>query len=203
MFLAPAAMFAMFFYLSQYIQNVMGYSPIEAGVAFLPFCVGLVAAAGISSNLINRIDPRYLAGVGTLLAAAGAVRVLPAALRHHASRCSRRPGQLRHRPAAVHPADVVRHGADLRAAHADRGAPPARRGLRHRLGRAEHHAAGRRRARPGAARRRSPPRRSPTGSRDRQRPGRGGTGRAGGSSGDRQHQVFTEGATDAFLLGAA
>jgi EmrB/QacA subfamily drug resistance transporter len=71
MFLAPAAMFAMFYFLSQYIQNVMGYSPIEAGVAFLPFCVGLVFAAGLSSNLINRVDPRFLAGVGTLMAAAG------------------------------------------------------------------------------------------------------------------------------------
>jgi EmrB/QacA subfamily drug resistance transporter len=70
MFFAPAAMFAMFYYLSQYIQNVMGYSPIKAGVAFLPFCIGLVAAAGISSHLINRIDPRILAGVGTLMAAA-------------------------------------------------------------------------------------------------------------------------------------
>src|SRR3954469_19203795 len=69
MFFAPAAMFAMFFYLSQYIQTVMGYSPLRAGVAFLPFCVGLVLAAGISSNLVNRIDPRYLAGVGTLMAA--------------------------------------------------------------------------------------------------------------------------------------
>lgn len=71
MFFAPAAMFAMFFYLSQYIQTVMGYSPIRAGVAFLPFCIGLVLTAGLASNLINRIDPRYLAGVGTLLAAAG------------------------------------------------------------------------------------------------------------------------------------
>ncbi|WP_340539630.1 MFS transporter [Nocardioides sp. GXZ039] len=69
MFLAPAAMFAMFFFLSQYIQNVMGYSPLHAGVAFLPFCVGLMAAAAISSNLISRIDPRFLAGVGTLMAA--------------------------------------------------------------------------------------------------------------------------------------
>jgi EmrB/QacA subfamily drug resistance transporter len=69
MFLAPAAMFAMFYYLSQYIQNVMGYSPLHAGVAFLPFCVGIVVSAGLASNLINRIDPRYLAGVGTLLAA--------------------------------------------------------------------------------------------------------------------------------------
>ena len=68
MFFAPAAMFAMFYYLSQYIQVVMGYTPLRAGVAFLPFCVGLVLAAGISSNLINRIDPRILAGIGTLMA---------------------------------------------------------------------------------------------------------------------------------------
>lgn len=73
MFFAPAAMFAMFFYLSQYIQTVMGYSSIEAGVAFLPFCIGLVLAAGISSNLINRMDPRILAGVGTLMAAVALV----------------------------------------------------------------------------------------------------------------------------------
>ena len=71
MFLAPAAMFSMFFFLSQYIQNVMGYSPIKTGVAFLPFCVGLVFAAGLSSNLINRIDPRILGGIGTIMAAAG------------------------------------------------------------------------------------------------------------------------------------
>lgn len=67
MFLAPAAMFAMFYFLSQYIQNVMGYTPIEAGLAFLPFCAGIVVAAGLTSSLINRVDPRYLAGGGTLL----------------------------------------------------------------------------------------------------------------------------------------
>ena len=88
MFFAPAAMFAMFFYLSQYIQIVMGYSPIRAGVAFLPFCFGLVAAAGISSNLVNRIDPRYPGRHRHPDGRRGAVRVLPAALRHHRSRCS-------------------------------------------------------------------------------------------------------------------
>ena len=84
MFLAPAAMFAMFFFLSQYIQNVMGYSPIEAGVAFLPFCVGIVVAAG------HRVQPGQpdrpalsSPAIGTLMAAAGAVRVLAAAVRHH------------------------------------------------------------------------------------------------------------------------
>lgn len=69
MFLAPAAMFAMFYFLSQYIQNVMGYSPLEAGVAFLPFTVGIVVGAGLASNLVGRIDPRFISGVGTLLAA--------------------------------------------------------------------------------------------------------------------------------------
>ncbi|GAB7004597.1 MFS transporter [Nocardioides sp. AN3] len=69
MMLLPAAMFAMFFYLSQYIQLVKGYTPLHTGVAFLPFCVGMVFAAGLASNLVNRIDPRYLAGIGTLLAA--------------------------------------------------------------------------------------------------------------------------------------
>ena len=47
----------------------MGYSPLKAGVAFLPFTVGIVVGAGLASNLVNRIDPRYISGVGTLLAA--------------------------------------------------------------------------------------------------------------------------------------
>jgi EmrB/QacA subfamily drug resistance transporter len=68
MMLMPAAMFSMFFYLSLYIQNVMDYSPLRAGFAFLPFSAGIIVAAGLSSNLINRIDPRYLAGIGTLMA---------------------------------------------------------------------------------------------------------------------------------------
>ena len=42
MLLVPAAMFAMFYFLSLYIQNVMGYSPLQAGLAFLPFSFGIV-----------------------------------------------------------------------------------------------------------------------------------------------------------------
>ena len=66
--MAPAAMFAMFFFLSLYIQNIMGYSPIQAGVAFLPFTFGVVAGATMTQQLVRRVDPRYIAGVGTLLA---------------------------------------------------------------------------------------------------------------------------------------
>jgi len=68
MMIVPAAMFAMFFFLSQFVQNVMGYSPLEAGLAFLPFPFAMVIGATISSKLMNRLDPRFLAGTGTLLA---------------------------------------------------------------------------------------------------------------------------------------
>ncbi|KRB77134.1 MFS transporter [Nocardioides sp. Root190] len=69
MMIAPAAMFAMFYFLSLFIQQIMGFSPLEAGFAFLPFSFGIVLGAGLSSNLIARVDPRFLAGTGTLLAA--------------------------------------------------------------------------------------------------------------------------------------
>ncbi|CAN5404031.1 MFS transporter [soil metagenome] len=70
MALVPAAMFAMFYFLSLFIQLVVGYSPLHTGFAFLPFSVGIVIGAAVSSNLVNRIDPRFIAGVGTLMAAA-------------------------------------------------------------------------------------------------------------------------------------
>ncbi len=70
MMLMPAAMFAMFFYLSLYVQNVMGYTPLRTGFSFLPFSAGMVVAAGIASNLVGRVDPRYVAGTGTLMTAA-------------------------------------------------------------------------------------------------------------------------------------
>ncbi len=69
MMLAPAAMFAMFYFLSLFIQQVMGYSSLRAGFAFLPFSFGIVLGAGLSSNLVSRVDPRWISGVGTLLAA--------------------------------------------------------------------------------------------------------------------------------------
>ncbi|NNG40260.1 MFS transporter [Flexivirga sp. ID2601S] len=67
MLLIGAGMFAMFFFLGLFIQQVLGYSPIKSGFAFLPFSVGIVAAAGIASNLVSRVDPRWVAGFGGLL----------------------------------------------------------------------------------------------------------------------------------------
>jgi EmrB/QacA subfamily drug resistance transporter len=70
MMLLPAAMFAMFFFLSLFIQNVMGFSPLKAGFAFLPFSICIIISATIVSQLANRFDPRYIAGTGTLMATA-------------------------------------------------------------------------------------------------------------------------------------
>jgi len=66
---APAAMFAMFYFLSLFIQQIVGYTPLRAGFAFLPFSFGMVASATIASNLVTKVQPRVLAGFGTLLAA--------------------------------------------------------------------------------------------------------------------------------------
>ncbi|WP_332641768.1 MFS transporter [Aeromicrobium sp.] len=68
MMITPAAMFAMFFFLSLLVQNVMGYSSLRTGFAFLPFTFGMIAGATISSKLIAKVDPRWLAGTGTVLA---------------------------------------------------------------------------------------------------------------------------------------
>ncbi len=73
MFFMPAAMFSMFFYLSLYVQNVMGYSSLKTGFSFLPFSFGIVAAAMFASKMVSRVDPRFLAGTGTLLGAVALV----------------------------------------------------------------------------------------------------------------------------------
>lgn len=73
MLMVGAAMFAMFFFISLFVQQVLGYSPIVAGVAFLPFTVGIGISAQLASSLVSRFDPRYVAGSGGLLAGAGMV----------------------------------------------------------------------------------------------------------------------------------
>ena len=50
MMLVPAAMFAMFYFLSLFVQDVMGYTPLRTGFAFLPFSFGMVVAATAASS---------------------------------------------------------------------------------------------------------------------------------------------------------
>jgi EmrB/QacA subfamily drug resistance transporter len=71
MFLAMSGMFAMFFFNTLYIQHVLGYGPLKAGLAFLPFTAGVMLSAGLASQLATRVGVRPVAAVGMLLAAAG------------------------------------------------------------------------------------------------------------------------------------
>ena len=66
-----AGMFAMFLFLGLYMQTILGYSPVEAGLAFLPFSVGIILGAGLASNLMPRVSPRYLMVPGLLASAVG------------------------------------------------------------------------------------------------------------------------------------
>jgi EmrB/QacA subfamily drug resistance transporter len=70
MLVVGAAMFSMFYFLGLYIQQVLGYSPLKAGFAFLPFSFGIVIAAQVASALMTRVDPRWISGTGAVLASA-------------------------------------------------------------------------------------------------------------------------------------
>jgi EmrB/QacA subfamily drug resistance transporter len=64
MFLVALAMFGIFFFVSLYMQNVLGYSPTEAGAAFLPMTILIVLLAPMAGRLSDRIGSRWLMGVG-------------------------------------------------------------------------------------------------------------------------------------------
>lgn len=69
--LVGAGIFAIFFFLILWMQVINGYSPIKAGLAFLPMTLIIGVGAGIGSQLLGKIGPRPLLTVGPLLAASG------------------------------------------------------------------------------------------------------------------------------------
>jgi EmrB/QacA subfamily drug resistance transporter len=63
------AMFGTFFYVSLYLQNVLGYSPVEAGASFLPMTILIILIAPRAGALTDKVGSRWLVGGGmTLLA---------------------------------------------------------------------------------------------------------------------------------------
>jgi len=68
--LAGATTLVVLFFLTQIVQNVLGYSPLKAGFAFLPLGVGVVITAQVTSRLVGRIGPRLPITVGALVIAA-------------------------------------------------------------------------------------------------------------------------------------
>jgi EmrB/QacA subfamily drug resistance transporter len=71
MVLIGTAMFGVFFFLSQYLQDVQGYSPLSTGFAFLPMPLFLIAGAQISSRLLGRVSGRVLLTIAPLVGAIG------------------------------------------------------------------------------------------------------------------------------------
>jgi EmrB/QacA subfamily drug resistance transporter len=70
-FLLGASLPAAFFLLTLYLQQVLGYSPVRAGLAYLPLAAGVASATGVANALVGQIGPRSLAATGLGTAAAG------------------------------------------------------------------------------------------------------------------------------------
>jgi EmrB/QacA subfamily drug resistance transporter len=69
--LLGASLFSMFFFISLYMQQVLGYSPIHAGLSYLPLAVTIVIAAGLGGQLVTRFGFKPLLAAGLLFVAVG------------------------------------------------------------------------------------------------------------------------------------
>jgi EmrB/QacA subfamily drug resistance transporter len=70
MLLFGAAMFGMFYFLTFFVQGVMGFSALKAGFAFLPFCFIIIVGSGVVAQLLPKTGPKILIVIGTVLATA-------------------------------------------------------------------------------------------------------------------------------------
>ena len=66
-FLAGGVGFTLTVLVAVYVQNIMGYSPLRAGIAFIPFAIATVIGAGVASKLVMWFPPRVLVIVAAIL----------------------------------------------------------------------------------------------------------------------------------------
>ncbi len=92
-FLTASGLFAMFFFTSLYVQDVLGYSPFKSGLALLPLTVGILTGAAVAQQLIRRVGVR-LVGSGGLAIAAGGMLLLTGISVHGAYATDFLPGLL-------------------------------------------------------------------------------------------------------------
>jgi EmrB/QacA subfamily drug resistance transporter len=71
MLLVASGLFAMFYFASLYLQEVLGYKPLRAGLAFVPFTLGIIVGAGLSQALIQRIGIRAVTFIGITMGTVG------------------------------------------------------------------------------------------------------------------------------------
>jgi MFS family permease len=71
--LLGGSLFSMFFFISLYMQQVLHYSPIHAGLSYLPLALTIIVAAGLGGQLVTRFGFKPILGAGMLFVAAGLV----------------------------------------------------------------------------------------------------------------------------------
>lgn len=71
MLFTGAGLMGTFYLLTLYLQQVLQFSPTRTGIAALPFSAGIILGAGISSKLVERFAPRFVAAPGLLVGAVG------------------------------------------------------------------------------------------------------------------------------------
>jgi EmrB/QacA subfamily drug resistance transporter len=71
--LLGASLFSMFFFISLYMQQVLGYSPIHAGLSYLPLAVTIIVAAGLGGQLVTRFGFKAILAAGMFIVALGLV----------------------------------------------------------------------------------------------------------------------------------
>jgi predicted MFS family arabinose efflux permease len=76
MFVVASGLFAMFFFNTLYVQRVLGFSPLEAGFAFVPFTAGVIVGAGLSQRLVPALGAREVPIIGVALGAVGLLTFL-------------------------------------------------------------------------------------------------------------------------------
>jgi EmrB/QacA subfamily drug resistance transporter len=69
--LVGASLFSMFFFISLYMQQVLGYSAIHAGLSYLPLALTIMASAGIASQLVTKLGYKPVLAIGLLFIVAG------------------------------------------------------------------------------------------------------------------------------------
>src|SRR4051794_20132125 len=69
--LIGASLFSMFFFVSLYMQRVLGYSPLKAGLSYLPLAVTIILSAGVAAQLVTRLGHKRVLAGGMVLVAIG------------------------------------------------------------------------------------------------------------------------------------
>jgi EmrB/QacA subfamily drug resistance transporter len=69
--LVGASLFSMFYFISLYMQQVLGYSPIKAGLSYLPLAITIILSAGVASALVTKVGFKPILAAGMALIALG------------------------------------------------------------------------------------------------------------------------------------